>query len=177
MALGETLTDLRKAKGLSQEQLAEELDITRQTISKWELNQSTPDINYLVQLSDFFCVSTDYLIKGEQSNNAPDCDNTDFESSNTEHIETRSSSCKIYTWCFYLGAISTGVSLIGIIAFVICSALHPWGALVGNMYFEGLMGFLIGTKTLWFFIILSALFIAGCSISVFGIVKYIRAKH
>ena len=66
MALGEILTNLRKAKGLSQEQLAEELNLTRQTISKWELNQSTPDIDYLLQLSNFFGVTTDYLIKGKQ---------------------------------------------------------------------------------------------------------------
>ena len=43
MAFGETLTALRKTKGLSQEQLAEELDLTRQTISKWELGKSVPD--------------------------------------------------------------------------------------------------------------------------------------
>lgn len=64
MAFCETLTYLRKLKGLSQEQLAQELDITRQTISKWELNQSTPDIDYLLRLSEYFEVSTDYLLKG-----------------------------------------------------------------------------------------------------------------
>lgn len=48
MALDETLTILRKSRGLSQEQLAEELGLTRQTISKWELNQSTPDIAYII---------------------------------------------------------------------------------------------------------------------------------
>lgn len=177
MAFGEILANLRKAKGLSQEQLAEKLGITRQTISKWELNQSTPDIDYLVQISELFCVSTDYLIKGEQSANATNVDITNSESKDTEHVGIKSSSSKIYNWCFYLGAISMGVSLIGIIAFVICSALHPWGALVGNMYFEGLMGFLIGTKTLWFFIILSVLLVAGCSISVFSIVKIMKQRY
>ena len=63
MAFGENLTFLRKSRGLSQEQLAEELDLTRQTISKWELNQSLPDLDFLLQLSDFFQVSTDDLIK------------------------------------------------------------------------------------------------------------------
>lgn len=177
MAFGEILAGLRKTKGLSQEQLAEELDLTRQTISKWELNQSKPDIDYLVQLSDFFGVSTDYLIKGEQSNNLPDSDNADFESSDTVHAETKSDSVNVYKWCFYLGAVSMGVSLIGIIAFVICSALNPWGASVGNMYFEGLPGFLIGTKTLWFFIILSVLFILGFLTSVYGIMKNMKMKQ
>ena len=72
MALGETLTMLRKSKGLSQEQLAGELGLTRQTISKWELNQSTPDLAYLVRLNDYFGVSTDSLIKGENPHTPSD---------------------------------------------------------------------------------------------------------
>jgi len=65
MTLGEKLQKLRKGKGLSQEALAEKLNVTRQTISKWELGQSTPDLSFLAQLSDFFHVSSDYLIKDE----------------------------------------------------------------------------------------------------------------
>ncbi len=168
MAFGEILSNLRKVKGLSQEQLAEELGLTRQTISKWELNQSTPDLDYLVRLSDFFSVSTDFLIKGEQFNNYPPCNNSDLEEKNS-HTKPMSRNAATYKLCVYLGAIILGVSLIGIIVFVICSALNPWGALVGRWYFEGLLGFLIGTDTLWFFITLLALFIAGGLTSAYGI--------
>ena len=65
MSFGETITNLRKNKGITQEQMAERLGVTRQTVSKWELDQSTPDLNYISQLSDIFEVTTDYLIKGE----------------------------------------------------------------------------------------------------------------
>lgn len=177
MAFGERLANLRKAKGLSQEQLAEELDLTRQTISKWELDQSTPDIDYLVQLSDFFGVSTDYLIKGELPDNIPRSDNADSGSGDTVHAETKPDSINVYKWCFYLGAVSMGISLIGIITFVICSALDPWTVLIDNKYLEGLPGFLMGTKTLWFFIVLSVIFIAGLLASVYGIIKNIRSKQ
>lgn len=51
MTFGETLTNLRKSKGLSQSQLADALNLTRQTISKWELDQSTPDITYILHLA------------------------------------------------------------------------------------------------------------------------------
>lgn len=176
MAFGETLANLRKAKGLSQEQLAEEIKLTRQTISKWELNQSTPDIDYLLKLSDFFDVSTDYLIKGENADKCPVPDRTDCESSGSEHTEIKSNNTKVYKWCFYLGSVTMAVTLIGIVAFVICSTLNPWGATVNNWYFEGLLAFLFGTNTLWFFIILSVLFIAGCILSVYGIIKNIRFK-
>lgn len=66
--LGEKIVELRKQKGITQEQLAEELEVTRQTISKWELNQSSPDLNYIRKISDYFNVTTDYLIKEKTSN-------------------------------------------------------------------------------------------------------------
>lgn len=51
MTLGEKLQKLRKQSGLSQETLAEKVAVTRQTISKWELDQSTPELAILAQLS------------------------------------------------------------------------------------------------------------------------------
>ena len=65
MTLGEKMQKLRKQRGLSQEALAEKVMVTRQTISKWELGQSTPDMDFIAQLSDIFNVSSDYLIKDE----------------------------------------------------------------------------------------------------------------
>jgi transcriptional regulator with XRE-family HTH domain len=65
MAIGEKIKKLRKQHGLSQEALAEKVTVTRQTISKWELGQSTPDLDFIAQLSDIFHVSSDYLIKDE----------------------------------------------------------------------------------------------------------------
>lgn len=61
MTLGEKIQKLRKQRGLSQEALAEKVTVTRQTISKWELGQSTPDLDFIAQLSDIFNVSSDYL--------------------------------------------------------------------------------------------------------------------
>ena len=60
--LGEKIHQLRKAKGLSQEQLASQLTISRQAISKWELGEAMPDTDNIVQLSKLFGVSTDYLL-------------------------------------------------------------------------------------------------------------------
>lgn len=67
MSFGEKLQRLRKAQGLSQEELAARLSVTRQTISKWELDQSTPELGLLAQISDIFGVTTDYLIKTEEN--------------------------------------------------------------------------------------------------------------
>ena len=59
MTIGEKIQKLRKQRGLSQEALAEKVTVTRQTISKWELGQSTPDLDFIAQLSDIFNVSSD----------------------------------------------------------------------------------------------------------------------
>lgn len=65
MTIGEKIQKLRKQSGLSQEALAEKVMVTRQTISKWELGQSLPDLDFIVRLSNVFQVSADYLIKNE----------------------------------------------------------------------------------------------------------------
>ena len=64
MDMADRLQNLRKAKGLSQEALAQRLDVSRQAVSKWESGQSVPEAEKIVALSDFFGVTTDYLLKG-----------------------------------------------------------------------------------------------------------------
>ena len=67
MSLGEKIFKLRKEKGISQEALAEQIGTTRQAISKWENNQGFPETEKLLQLSNIFEVSTDYLLKDEKT--------------------------------------------------------------------------------------------------------------
>ena len=66
MTFGEKLQLLRKSKCMSQEQLATQIDVSRQAISKWELGESNPDVERIVQISNIFDVTTDYLLKDEQ---------------------------------------------------------------------------------------------------------------
>lgn len=65
MTFGEKLQLLRKQNGMSQENLASQLTVSRQAISKWELNSSLPDTENVIQLSELFGVSIDYLLKEE----------------------------------------------------------------------------------------------------------------
>ncbi len=67
MNIGEKLFELRKNKNLSQEEVAEKLNVTRQTVSKWETNQSTPDFDKIVPLCELFEISTDELLRGKKS--------------------------------------------------------------------------------------------------------------
>ena len=71
MALPEKLCALRKKSGLSQEQLAEALNVSRQAISKWEGGSATPESDKLLALSNYFDVSLDYLLKDISPDAAP----------------------------------------------------------------------------------------------------------
>ncbi len=66
MNLGEKLYELRKAKNLTQDEVAEKLNVTRQTISKWETNQSTPDFDKILPLCELYDISTEELLRGEK---------------------------------------------------------------------------------------------------------------
>ena len=60
--IGEKLSKLRKENGISQEELAEKLNISRQAISKWENNESLPDTENLIAIAKLFNVSIDFLV-------------------------------------------------------------------------------------------------------------------
>lgn len=65
MILADKIVNLRKRAGWSQEELAEKMGVSRQSISKWEGAQSVPDMNRILKLSEVFCVSTDYLLRDD----------------------------------------------------------------------------------------------------------------
>jgi len=77
MCFASKLKKLRKEKGLSQEQLAMLLTISRQDVSKWELGESMPDTENIVQIGELFKVTIDYLLKDnlEHGSNVSDIDN------------------------------------------------------------------------------------------------------
>lgn len=64
MSIGEKIYELRKKKNMSQEELAQVLNVSRQTISKWETGESNPDFDKIVPLCNFFELSTDEFLKG-----------------------------------------------------------------------------------------------------------------
>ena len=70
MQFKEKLYELRKNKNLSQEELAQECNVTRQTVSKWELGETVPDLDKLVVISKYFDISLDELVYGMKSNDS-----------------------------------------------------------------------------------------------------------
>ncbi|SHH32499.1 DNA-binding transcriptional regulator, XRE-family HTH domain [Anaerosphaera aminiphila DSM 21120] len=69
MEISERLQKLRKENNLSQEELANKLELSRQAISKWESGITSPDIKNIIKLSEIYGVSTDYILLGRENNN------------------------------------------------------------------------------------------------------------
>ena len=72
MILADKIIEERKRIGLSQEELAEKLNVSRQSVSKWEGAQSIPDINRIIMLAEIFGVTTDYLLKDDAMRDSGD---------------------------------------------------------------------------------------------------------
>ncbi len=106
MTIGEKILTLRKGRGLSQEQLADALGVSRQAVSKWESEQSTPDIDKIVALADFFGVTTDYLLY-------KDADVADDVSSNLEKPENDTKKLKNRK-------IQTALEAVAIALYILC---------------------------------------------------------
>lgn len=67
MNIADRIQNLRKVKGISQEELADKVGVSRQAVSKWESEQSIPDIDKIILMSEYFDVTTDYILKGIES--------------------------------------------------------------------------------------------------------------
>lgn len=72
MSLSEKILSLRTQLGLSQEDLAEKLGVSRQSVSKWETGQSVPDLDKLIKLADLFGISVDELVREEERPQPPE---------------------------------------------------------------------------------------------------------
>lgn len=67
MKIADRIQRLRKLKGISQEELAAQVGVSRQAVSKWESEQSTPDLEKIIIMSEYFGVTTDYILKGVET--------------------------------------------------------------------------------------------------------------
>lgn len=105
MNFNEKLISLRKSKGLSQEELGMELEVSRQTISKWEAGQSYPDFQRLVILSDYFDMTLDELVK--------DIDVQDVRNKNLTDEKISSIHADLEKGKYYFNKIITGFSILG----------------------------------------------------------------
>lgn len=163
MTFGEKLQSLRKQKGLSLEQLASQLAISMQAVSKWELDSSSPDTENIIQLSKLFHVSIDYLLKDELEH--PD------EGAVRNDDKTGRGNSFFGGYKNILGISFSLIGLIGNLTLGVLSSIHPVeisSAVVGNenstTVRTGLPAFLEYHHIEWIGILCSMAIITGISI-------------
>lgn len=133
MILADKIIYLRKKCGWSQEELAEKMNVSRQSISKWEGAQSVPDLDKILKLCQVFGVSTDYLLKEEIEE--PELQQDVYEPLNIKHISAefanefmdakKKSSLKV--------AIGASICVLSPIALILMSGLEEFGLIKGNI--------------------------------------------
>lgn len=123
MNFNEKLIDLRKTKGMSQEELGAELKVSRQTISKWESGQSYPDFQRLVLLSDYFGLTLDELVKDIDVQEVRD-KNISNEKINSIYNDINTAKAFV-KWYLIIAGIAAGIVLI-LFAYFIINSLFVW---------------------------------------------------
>ena len=126
MELGNHIKHYRNEKGLSQEELAERVYVTRQTISNWENNKNYPDLNSIVLLSEIFEISIDNLIKG------------DLEQMKKEINSEEVKRLNFYSWMVAIIFLIAIISLIPMLKFIGLYGFIPYFALMACAMFFAL---------------------------------------
>lgn len=126
MEFNNKLYELRKQKGFSQEELANRLNVSRQTVSKWEVGDSTPDMEKLIAISDLFGISLDELVldKAPEPAPAPQSAKSELYADIKEKVLTEANGKKVRKGLKIAGIVLGAVMLVDIISFVIYVILN-----------------------------------------------------
>lgn len=154
MTLGEKIQQLRKQKGLSQEQLAEQVNVSRQSVSKWELDDSIPELDKVILLSKIFSVTTDELLDVEQ-----DC--------STDSKVVAQFAHTLKTKGYRFGYLLIGYGIVGLIMVVIAG--YGWSTMIPEPLFQLQGSMRVALYILGLGAIIGAIFIfAGIGIVIWG---------
>ena len=134
MNLAKKIIGLRKQKAWSQEELAARLDVSRQSVSKWESGVSIPDMNKILQLSDLFNVTTDYLLKEELSEEHANLDEDELDLIKPKTIDTKEAKAFLKTSLLASKMIGLGIVLcmMGAVSVIFFSGTADINVLIGS---------------------------------------------
>ena len=132
--MGDRIASLRKQQGLSQEQLAEILGVSRQAVSKWESGQNMPEIRYIVAMSQLWKVTTDSILLGEE--------NTEKEVGGRTTIVVQQPESRFQLWSI-LWIVLIVLGFAGLVMIVFASTEQIWSMHMDGRDYTGLMGYLL----------------------------------
>ncbi len=151
MTLGEKLQKLRKARRLTQEELATQIGVSRQSLSKWESDGALPDTANIITLADLFGVSTDYLLREAEAADAPAAPikeapipEPSASQPITPIVQVMPSQQKKNTppTILVIGSVLLVLGILVWLTLLILSAIHPCTFYQGQDYWDGLQGYI-----------------------------------
>ena len=125
--LGKRIVSNRKRLGMTQDQLAEHLGVTAQAVSKWENDQSCPDINILPKLADIFCISTDELLGHETHSPVPEAEVLEASTQNSDGLHIHKGNWNFYFDSSRKNAIWLAIFVLSFGTVYLLSGLFNWG--------------------------------------------------
>ena len=143
MIFADKLIDLRKKSGWSQEELAEKLNVSRQAVSKWEGAQSIPDMSRIIQLSELFGVSTDYLLKDNLGQTELTQESTEESSSRTVSMEEANAFLAIKEENSRRAALAVMLCILSPVALILLGGAQAFGLLNWSEETAGGIGLII----------------------------------
>ena len=143
MILADKIIKLRKEQGWSQEELAHQLQVSRQSVSKWESMVSVPDLDKILKLSQLFGVSTDYLLKDdapEEPGFAPDTEAPAEAGRRTVTLEEANGYLRQAAAAAWRIALGVAVCILSPVALILLSGAATYGKLAMTEDMAGGLG-------------------------------------
>jgi transcriptional regulator with XRE-family HTH domain len=141
MTVGDKILNLRKARGWSQEELAEQVGVTRQAVSRWESNAAKPDTDKIVDICDLFGVSADYLLRDKYAGEG--------EPQPTSEAPAVPAKATGVTALQILGILMIISSILVFCALGIMSAINPHLYCADGVDYRGILGYIMGNQLWW----------------------------
>ena len=143
MTIGDKILNLRKARGWSQEELAEQVGVTRQAVSRWESGSAKPDADKIVDICELFGVSADYLLRDKyEGEGSLSCASAELPAP----AQQRSPAV---TAVQILGILMIVSAIALFCALGIMSALNPLLYSKDGMEYHGILGYIMGNHLWW----------------------------
>lgn len=143
MTIGDKILNLRKARGWSQEEMADRVGVTRQAVSRWESNSAKPDADKIVDICDLFGVSADYLLRDKYAGEG------DFGSSDPSPVPMAVPAAPMVTAWQILGILMIILGILTFLALGIMSAIAPHVYSMDGREFRGVLGYIMGNHLWW----------------------------
>lgn len=163
MKMGEKILRLRRARGWSQEELAEKINVTRQAVSRWESGSAKPDADKIVALSELFGVTADYLLTGSVAAHGP-----------TSMQITSADKAGIYR--FVTGVVFTVLGMLMLFALALVSAIDPWVYSNETGSYEGLAGYVLAHNLQWLIVCIVLLCVGGLVMILWRYIEKLQRK-